>query len=251
MTAHDRFRRIEARRAEDASEVHSADRARIVAVIDAAPASASPESLELEDAPPRSDLEARGVTSQVLDDAPARPQVDLAIDTEKISGQPFVRCARCGSDSGLRAKVCDNCGTELDTAEQRTFNEKVWETRLRRDERERAALAQMAEARAENVRATVRALPEPGMAPPPELLEPIEDPGGPLLLDALKALQKPKWRWTASAIVVGLPIVLVALGGPFFPKLGWAFAFFCFLGLLPRQLVKRLLQKRTKRRWLR
>lgn len=251
MTAHDRFRRIEARRAEDASEVHSADRARIVAVIDAAPASASPESLELEDAAPRSDLEeraARGVTSQVLDDASTQPQVDLALDTEGISGQPFVRCARCGADSGVHAKACDSCGAELDTAEQRTFNEKVWETRLRRDERERAALAQMAEARAENVRATARALPEPGLKPPPELLTPIEDHGKPVLLEALVALQKPKWQWTAAAIVAGLPIVLVALGGPFFPKLGGAFAILCALGLLPRQLVKRLLQKRADRR---
>lgn len=248
MTAHDRFRRIEARRAEDPSEVKTADRARIAAVIDTAPASAAPDSLELDQAPPRSDLgerAARGVTSQVLDDAPAPPSVDLALDSAPVSGQPFVRCARCGADSGIHAKVCDNCGVDLDTAEQRTFNEKVWETRKRNDERERRALAQMAEARAEVIRTSFRALPEPGMAPPPELLEPIEDHGGPILLDALAALQKPKWRWTAGAIVVGLPIVLVALGGPFFPKLGWAFAFLCFLTLLPRRGVRRLFEMWT------
>lgn len=242
MTAHDRFRRIEPRRAEALDEVETADRARIAAVIDGAPASVTPDRIELDEGPFAREgapaAPARSAPSLELSEAPEPARVDLTIDTAEVAGQPFQRCARCGADSGIHAKVCGNCGAVLDSAEQRTFNEKVWEAQRRRDERERAALAQMAAARAESIRASVRPIPDAPLAPPPELLTPIEDDGGPVLLTALSALQKPKWRWTAGAIVVGLPLVLVALGGPLMSKLGWLLGFFCLLALLPRRLTK-------------
>lgn len=246
MTAHERFRRIEPRRAADESEVNAADRARIAAVIDAAPPSIERGAGALEIAPeaPAGDgapIE-RVTTGQEIEDAPEPAGVALAIDTAAVSGQPFVRCARCGADSTIHAKICANCDADLDTAEQRGFNEKVWDAQRRRDERERAALAGMAEARAEVIRASFRALPEPGMRPPPELLEPMPDDDGPLLVGAIKALQKPKWRWTAGAIAAGLPLLLVTLGGPILSKLGWALVFVCLIGLLPRRAAKRVFE---------
>ncbi|MFO0586506.1 MAG: hypothetical protein U0441_03170 [Polyangiaceae bacterium] len=244
MTAHDRFRRIEPRRTEEPGQVETADRARIAAVIDGAPASVTPDRIELDERPSTREGAAatppRAAPSLELPDAVEPARVDLAIDTAPVSGQPFQRCARCGADSGIHAKLCGNCGAVLDSQEQRTFNEKVWETQRRRDERERAALAQMAALRAENTRASVRALPEPRIAPPPELLEPLHDDGGPVLLTALSALQKPKWRWTAGALVVGFPILLVAVGGPVLSKLGWLLGFLCVLAVLPRRCARRV-----------
>ncbi len=246
MSAHERFRRIEPRRAADGGAVQAADRARIAAVIDAAPPSLEHGAGSLEIAPQAPAGEGapmeRVTAGQQIEDAPEPAGVALAIDTATMSGQPFVRCACCGADSTIHATTCVNCDAELDTAEQRAFNEKVWDTQRRRDERERAALAGMAEARTEVIRTSFRALPEPGMKPPPELLEPIQDDDGPLLVGAIKALQKPKWRWTAGAIAAGLPLLLVTLGGPILSKLGWALVFLCFVGLLPRSAARRVFE---------
>lgn len=154
-----------------------------------------------------------------------------------MAGQPFARCARCGADSSIHARRCDNCGAALDTAEQRAFNEKLWDARRREQERERAALAELTAAREENRRAALRPLPDPDMPPPPELLEPIESGHDPLLFEALRALQKPKWRWIAGGLVVALPLFLVTLGGPIVSKIGWGVVLLVVLSLLPRRLL--------------
>ncbi len=246
MTEHERFRKIEPRRADDASEVKAADRARIAAVIDAAPPSIHRGPIGLEVAPeaPAGDgvpIE-RAVEGQEIADVAEPPGAELSIDTARVSGQPFVRCARCGADSSIHAASCGNCGAELDTAEQRAFNEKVWDAQRRRNDREQAALAGMAAARTEVIRASFRPLPGPGASPPPELLEPFDDDDGPLLVGVIKALQKPKWRWTAGALVAGLPLLLVTLGGPILSKIGWTLVLLCFVGLLPRSFARRVFE---------
>jgi hypothetical protein len=252
VTDHERFRRIEPRRADDPSEVKAADRARIAAVIDAAPPSIERGAMELEvaaEAPAGDGVPIeRAVAGQEIAVPPETDGPELSIDTAVVSGQPFVRCARCGADSSIHATSCDNCNAELDTAEQRAFNEKVWDAQRRRDERERAALAGMAEARAEVIRASFRPISGPGMQPPPELLEPIDDGDGPLLVGVIKALQKPKWRWAAGGIIAGLPLLLVTLGGPILSKIGWTLVFLCLLGLLPKSVGRRILEARYGRR---
>ncbi len=247
MTARERFLRIEPRRTDDAPESETADRARIAAVIDAAPPSISrdPRTIELAPEAPAGD----GATipgPQVGLELEASPgdgdAIDLSIDTAPVRGQPFIRCTRCGADNTIHAEACVNCSARLDTAEQRAFNEKVWDAQTRRNEREKAALADMAQARVEAIRASVRPLPEPGMKPPPELLEPIQENDGPLIVEAIKALRAPRSRAIASGLVAGLPLILVTLGGPILAKIGWALALIVVLGFVPRRAAKRLFE---------
>lgn len=247
MTARERFLRIEPRRTDDAPESETADRARIAAVIDAAPPSISrdPRTIELAPEAPAGD----GATipgPQVGLELEASPgdveAIDLSIDTAPVRGQPFIRCTRCGADNTIHAEACVNCSARLDTAEQRAFNDRLWDLQQGRSERERAALAQMAEARVEHARNAYRPLPDPGIKPPPELLEPLDEGGGPIVLGALLALREPKWRWIAGALVVGLPLLLVTLGGPILGKLGWILVTLFFLGMLPRSVGRRLLE---------
>lgn len=246
MTARERFLKIEPRRADAAPESESADRARIAAVIGAAPPSLArpPQSLELAPDAPAGDGATipKPLVDHEIDERPDARTLDLAIDTAPVKGQPFVRCARCGADSTIHAERCESCGEALDTAEQRAFNEKVWGAQTRRNERERAALAEMAQARVEAVRASIRPLPEPGMKPPPELLEPIRDDDGPILVGVIKALGSTKAKIVTSALVVGMPLLLVTFGGPILAKLGWVAVVLVVLGFLPRSAAKRLFE---------
>lgn len=258
MTKHARFLHIERSRSdpardEDAPASQAADRARLAAVLGAAPPSIPPSGLELD-----VDPEARAGDGSARD-RPDRPEipgsaapetdaVELPIEAEGTRGQPFARCARCGADSSIHAIRCDNCAAPLDTAEQRAFNEKLWDARLREQERERAALAELAAIREENRRAALRPLPDPDMPPPPELLEPLDAGGdGPFLLEALGALQKPKWRWIVGGLVVALPLFLVTLGGPILKKLGWGVALLLVLSMFPRRLGRQLVEWWTDR----
>ena len=247
MTKHARFLHIERGSPDEAPESEAADRARIAAVIAAAPVSAPPAQIELAEEAAAGDGREPDWSARAARMIDAPPEagaggIDVAIDVVRPEGQPFVRCARCGADSSIHAKSCENCAAPLDTAEQRAFNDRLWDVQQGRSERERAALAQMAEARVEHARNAYRPLPDPGIKPPPELLEPLDDGGGPIVLGALLALREPKWRWIAGALVVGLPLLLVTLGGPILGKLGWILVTLFFLGMLPRSVGRRLLE---------
>lgn len=253
MTKHARFLNIEQPRDDRPPESETANRARIAAVLRTAPllGTADEPLLEVDPDARAGDGTAHDPGGQQelapADDAPGAEPPDLPIDVEGIQGQPFVRCARCGADSSIHAVTCDNCAADLDTAEQRAFNEKLWDAARQRSERERAALAAMSEARAEQRRATARMLPEPGTLPPPELTEPLHGEDGPFFLEVLNALTKPKWRWAAGGLAVGLPLFLVALGDALLSKLGWALLLLLVLSMFPRRLGRRLLSWWTGR----
>jgi hypothetical protein len=255
VTKHERFLQIERGSPDCASESESADRSRIAAVLAAAPASRSPDSIEIAAGAPAGD----GVPpawpdrdAQVIE-APAEgaTSADLTLDVAVPEGQPFVRCARCGADSSIHAVSCDHCAARLDTPEQRAFNDRLWEARRLRSEEERAALDEMAAARYENAKSAVRPLPEPGMLPPPELLEAPGDDDGPILLGALGALQKPQWRWAAGAAAAGIPLLLATLGGPILSSIGWVLVALFFLSLLPRSVGRRFFDWWVERHRLR
>jgi hypothetical protein len=57
-------------------------------------------------------------------DAPA--EEELRVYEQREADPPFVRCVRCEVDSGRFARSCAACGEDLDTPEQRSFNERVW-----------------------------------------------------------------------------------------------------------------------------
>lgn len=251
MTKHARFLQIEAASPEGdpgspdaAPESESADRARIAAVLEAAPVTAKARIDVAADTPAGDGrpLDWAARAPRMLD-APGEdgPAAEIALDVAPPEGQPFVRCARCGADSSIHATACQHCAAPLDTAEQRAWNDRVWATQQRRSAEERAALDEMSAARTETARRTARPLPDPGMKPPPELLE-APDEDGPILFAALRALQEPRWRWTAGALVAGLPLLLVTLGGPILAKLGWVLVLMVVLSFLPRSAARRLFE---------
>jgi hypothetical protein len=73
-----------------------------------------------------------------------RPPPERAPDTAGLpeGAQPFTRCARCEVDSSVYARACQNCGADLETPEQRSFNEQLWARRRAEAEVERKELAE-------------------------------------------------------------------------------------------------------------
>ncbi len=65
----------------------------------------------------------------------------LEVEDRAAASQPFVRCARCETDSSRFAARCTTCGEPLDTDEQRAFNERLWAERRAAAEAEEGARA--------------------------------------------------------------------------------------------------------------
>jgi hypothetical protein len=80
---------------------------------------------------------ARGHTDRFR---PAAEQ-PLEVDERGQASQPFVRCARCETDSSRYAARCTTCGEPLDTDQQRAFNERLWAGRRALEEAEAGARA--------------------------------------------------------------------------------------------------------------
>ncbi|MEZ4300554.1 MAG: hypothetical protein R3B70_36790 [Polyangiaceae bacterium] len=251
MKKHARFLQIERGSDGDAEgpRSESADRARIAAVLQASPVTV-PEEQRLELAPgaPAGD----GAPPEWPERTPYAPEemeieegeaepMQLALDLDPPDGQPFVRCARCGGDSAVRAAVCEHCGAQLDTQEHRTFNDRVWDAQRRRSRKERAALDEMAAARQASAASAFRPLPEPGTTrPPPELMEAPGEDDGPILFALLRKLPAQKNRVLAGALVVGIPLVLSLVGG----VAGWigrVLLLGVVLLFLPRNVARRAL----------
>ncbi len=69
-----------------------------------------------------------------------RPAAERPLEVEDRgeASQPFVRCARCETDSSRYAARCTTCGEPLDTDEQRAFNARLWAERRAVEEAEAA-----------------------------------------------------------------------------------------------------------------
>ena len=62
----------------------------------------------------------------------------LLLHTPSDADAPSVRCIRCEVENGRFVSRCTACGADLDTAEQRAFNEQLWARRQAEREEERA-----------------------------------------------------------------------------------------------------------------
>jgi hypothetical protein len=98
------------------------------------------------DAPVAGDAVARGTSAEARfrTEAPAEKPLRLL---ELDQGQPFVRCARCRRDAYRTAASCTFCGADLDTQEQRAYNEAYWKDRQADDTEQRAELERLRAAR--------------------------------------------------------------------------------------------------------
>jgi len=142
MSAQDRFSRfknIEKGRQEEASARPVAAPGRFGALErtpEAAPAAPSPVVPErfgpaTPAAPP---------VPRTLEEARLAAQAPSGLELAEVRAgdQPFVRCASCHQDNHALAHTCASCGENLNTLEQRAFNERLWAE-------QRAALEKAAE----------------------------------------------------------------------------------------------------------
>jgi len=82
---------------------------------------------------------------------PPRSLQDLQQAAEAPSGlelaqanptdQPFVRCMRCEADNNAWSMSCGQCGTNLNSDEQRAFNERLWAQRRAEKQKEDEEIA--------------------------------------------------------------------------------------------------------------
>jgi len=86
--------------------------------------SARDRFLRLEPGRPLGPEYASGAPASRFEETPAAPEGIRVLDAE--AGQPFVRCARCRADNYLTATCCRECGSDLLTPEQKTFNAALW-----------------------------------------------------------------------------------------------------------------------------
>jgi hypothetical protein len=74
----------------------------------------------------------------------AQLESGLALDLHADDEQPFVRCGQCETDGPRGSTQCRTCGANLQTPEQRAFNQQLWTNRRQEQEREKQELAQHA-----------------------------------------------------------------------------------------------------------
>ncbi len=60
---------------------------------------------------------------------PVEQQASLELSQSRPEDQPFIRCMRCEADNHALATFCAQCHNDLNTADQRQFNEKLWAQR--------------------------------------------------------------------------------------------------------------------------
>lgn len=173
-----------------------------------------------------------GVAQGHLDRFRPAPERSLELDLRGDESQPFVRCMRCETDHGRGAAVCSTCGADLDSPEQRDFNERLWQARRSERKEEAAAAARREAERRVESEAVLRARRQLGETLAREVgdlerrrieADAARDALGgalgggsggtrPLLFRILGAL--PDWRWQVGAILaaVGAVAALVAFG---------------------------------------
>jgi hypothetical protein len=70
---------------------------------------------------------------------PPEPKLALELSESRPEDQPFIRCLRCQMDNHALATACSQCHCDLNTPEQRDFNQKLWDQLRRESEEFKAA----------------------------------------------------------------------------------------------------------------
>lgn len=148
------------------------------------------------------------------------PEPDPALALEPPdTGQPFVRCPRCGADSVRHARACRVCEAALDTDQVRAFNEQLWaamraardreleEAADRRRAEEAEATAEAADRRrfAEELAASIGAQERARLGREGPWLR-----AGPLW-ELLRALPDVRTRALVLGLALGIPLGLLLL----------------------------------------
>jgi hypothetical protein len=71
-----------------------------------------------------------------------RGEAPLALAEAPNKEERFPRCARCESENGRYTRECGVCGADLNTPQQREYNERLWQTREAQEREHAQALEQ-------------------------------------------------------------------------------------------------------------
>ena len=120
------------------------------------------------------------------------------------AGQPFVRCVSCGADSSRHSTVCAHCEARLDTAENRTFNERLWAEATAARQRESEELRRLQKLR--------QGESEMGAPVSQGAAELAARARAQLALDELEGADTPTWLQSVRSSALRGPFVVLALG---------------------------------------
>lgn len=148
----------------------------------------------------------------------------LEIADRSNGAQPFIRCSRCQMDNTIYATTCQNCGSDLATSEQRSFNEQLWSRRreeaaqeqAQRTAREEELQKLASDQKQAQLDLVVELARREGQRVREELGEPAwrDDPSAsvPWGIRLFGRIPNRVLRITSVAVAVSLPILLLALG---------------------------------------
>jgi hypothetical protein len=209
-------------------------------------------------APPADDAPPAGASgTERFREPPARAP-DVA--TPAPGAQPFVRCYRCETDNSVYAERCSTCSAELDTPEQRRFNETLWADRQQEAQRLEDEVRRLREASAKAEEEAYRARRQMGELIAREVGRrerdrfdghdetwgrgrtgwetggPIERDRRPIGLRLLLSIQDPGRRLLAIAAVISVFVFLLAAAfmSPALGSLLWVAIFLFAVFFAPR-----------------
>ena len=177
-----------------------------------------------------------------------RGEAPMALADAPRGEERFPRCARCESDNSRFAQECSACGADLNTPQQREYNERLWQSR-QAEEREQ-------EQAREQLRLHTEARQKEEMAQRVLLMEKLRaDPWGDGRSRGLFGGRAPGMfllglipsrpvRWGVGAGLVLLPFLIARFGSPKWQLLAWPIGVLLLVLFLPPSVLR----PRT-RRW--
>jgi hypothetical protein len=207
MSRLDRFKRLEAKRADRAGEGPKQTEARFNRVEkerapgEAPPPRAAPERIE------------RQVGEQ-----------PLTLDTRSTEEQQFTRCMHCEADNSRFAQTCIHCGAPLQTEPQRDYNERFWRQRQEQTAREQQGIQQLRQGKAQLTDEQARVQRAAFEQMVQEAQSDARNAGQPWGIRMINALKDPIQQWLLIGFFAAVAVGSVAglrYARPDQPSLRW------------------------------
>jgi hypothetical protein len=166
-----------------------------------------------------------------------RGEAPLALADAPKEAEHFPRCARCESENGRYVHACGVCGADLNTPQQREYNERLRQTRQAQEREQEQAAAEwrlQAEAREQEALAERARLIEKLRSEPWGKGTAIASSKGRALgLVLLTRIPSRAVRWGVGAGLFLLPLLFLRYGSPKLKMLGGVLVFLLLVLFLP------------------